>query len=129
MSIQLAEKTIKGKKIRTSNQRIDEIAALWSEVPQLALEGEIFAVYSNYTSNYTEDYDLLVGNEQGKLSEETQIKAGSYLAIPVFEPTLDGVARTWQKIWADPEIEKQRSYQTDFEHYRKDGTIVIYLSL
>jgi predicted transcriptional regulator YdeE len=129
MSIQLTEKVINGKKIRTNNQRTNEIVALWSEVPTMQLQGELFAVYSNYTSNHTEDYDLLVGNEQAKFEEATIIKAGNYLKIPVTDPTPAGVAQAWQTIWSDVAVEQKRTYQTDFEHYREDGTIVIYLSI
>jgi predicted transcriptional regulator YdeE len=129
MSTQLAEKIIKGKKIRTNNQRTEEIVALWSQVPAMQLQGEIYAVYSNYTSNHAQDYDLLVGNEQAQFEEATMIKAGAYLEIPVSEPTPAGVAQAWQTIWSDEDVEQRRTYQTDFEYYRKDGTIVIYLSI
>ncbi|MBO0472492.1 hypothetical protein IGL98_002133 [Enterococcus sp. DIV0840] len=129
MTIQLTEKTIKGKKIRTNNHRLDEIIALWNKVPDMHLDGEFFAVYSNYESNFKGDYDLLVGSEQADFPEISIIRAGEYVEIPVAEASPKSVGETWQKIWEDDALEKKRTYLTDVEHYKADGTIVIYLSV
>lgn len=129
LTIQLTEKTIKGKKIRTNNDRLDEIIALWNSVPQMALEGEFFAVYSNYESNFKGDYDLLVGNEQADFPESSVIRAGQYAEIPVTMGSPEGVGEAWQKIWKDEALEKKRTYLTDVEHYKEDGTVTIYLSV
>ncbi|MGX7244245.1 GyrI-like domain-containing protein [Enterococcus quebecensis] len=129
MTIQLSEKTIKGKKIRTSNQRVEEIVALWSEVPAMKLEGEFFAVYSNYESNFRGDYDLLIGNEEANYPDSTVIYEGKYVKIPVKQASPEAVGEAWQGIWKDEELEKRRTYKSDVEHYRKDGTVVIYLSV
>lgn len=129
MTIQLTEKIIKGKKIRTNNNRLDEIITLWSHVPTMQLNGEFFAVYSNYESNFKGDYDLLIGSEQTDSSEFTVINAGDYVEVPVKKASPEGVAEAWQEIWKDEVLEKRRTYQSDVEHYKKDGTIVIYLSV
>lgn len=106
MTIQLTEKTIKGKKIRTNNHRLDEIIALWNKVPDMHLDGEFFAVYSNYESNFKGDYDLLVGSEQADFPEISIIRAGEYVEIPVAEASPKSVGETWQKIWEDDALEK-----------------------
>lgn len=129
MTIQLTEKTIKGKKIRTNNARLDEIIALWSNVPGMDLEGEFFAVYSNYESNFKGDYDLLIGNEQAVFLDQSVIYAGTYEEIPVAVSSPEGVGEAWQKIWQDKDLESRRTYLSDVEHYKKDGTITIYLSV
>ncbi|WP_207696286.1 hypothetical protein DOK67_0002999 [Enterococcus sp. DIV0212c] len=129
MTIQLTEKTIKGEKIRTNNQCLDEIIALWSKVPSMKLDGEIFAVYSNYASNFKGDYDLLIGNEQADFPESVVINSGVYEEILVKNATPEGVGEAWQAIWEDEDLEKRRTYQSDVEHYKKDGSIVIYLSV
>ena len=41
----IKSKKITGKKIRTNNNKIDEIISLWKEVPTLGLSGDIYAVY------------------------------------------------------------------------------------
>ncbi|WP_086313526.1 hypothetical protein A5821_001036 [Enterococcus sp. 7F3_DIV0205] len=129
MTIRVTEKIIKGKKIRTNNNHLDEIIALWSNVAKMNLEGEVFAVYSNYESNFKGDYDLLVGNEKADFPENSVILAGDYLEIPVAVASPEGVGEAWQKIWKDEVIEAKRTYLTDVEHYKEDGTIVIYLSV
>ncbi|EOL45940.1 GyrI-like domain-containing protein [Enterococcus caccae] len=129
MTIQLTEKTIKGKKIRTNNQCLDDIIFLWSKVPAMQLIGEFYAVYSNYDSNFKGDYDLLVGNEQAEFPDTSVLQTGEYVEIPVEVASPEGVGATWQKIWEDTALEQRRTYQSDAEHYKEDGTIVIYLSV
>lgn len=129
MTIQLAEKIIKGKKIRTNNNKIEEIIQLWSQVPQMQLSGEIYAVYSNYTSNFKEDYDLLIGNERANFPEKSTIQAGNYIEITVADGTPEKVGEAWQRIWKDIELDNRRSYLTDFEYYKTDGSVSIYLSV
>ncbi|WP_430603686.1 hypothetical protein IGJ02_001257 [Enterococcus sp. DIV0724b] len=129
MTIQLTEKIIKGKKIRTNNHRLDEIIALWNKVPEMHLDGEFFAVYSNYESNFQGDYDLLVGSEQADFTESSVIHTGEYVEVSVAEASPKGVGEAWQKIWKDEALEKRRTYLSDVEHYKADGTIVIYLSV
>lgn len=129
MTIQLTEKTIKGKKIRTNNHRLDEIIALWNKVPKMHLDEEFFAVYSNYENNFEGEYDLLIGSEQANFPESSVIHTGEYVEFPVAEASPKGVGEAWQKIWKDEALEKRRAYLSDAEHYKADGTIVIYLSV
>lgn len=129
MMIQLTEKIIKGKKIRTNNGKIDEIIQLWSHVPQMQLSGEVYAVYSNYASNFKGDYDLLIGNERTNFPESCTIQAGNYVEITVTDGTPENVGKAWQEIWGDANLESRRSYLTDFEYYKTDGSVSIYLSV
>ncbi|MBO0471402.1 GyrI-like domain-containing protein [Enterococcus sp. DIV0242_7C1] len=129
MSIHLNEKMIAGKMIRTNNQQIEDIIALWNIVPAMNLSGELYAVYTNYESNFKGDYDLLIGSEQADYSQKVVINSGEYVAIKVDGQSPEAVGQAWQQIWQDEGLEKRRTYQTDVEHYQKDGTIMIYLSV
>ena len=129
MMIQLTKKIIKGKKIRTNNGKIDEIIQLWSYVSQMQLSGEVYAVYSNYASNFKGDYDLLIGNERANFPESSTIQAGNYVEITVADGTPENVGKAWQGIWEDANLESRRSYLTDFEYYKTDGSVSIYLSV
>lgn len=129
MTILLTERTINGAKIRTNNNRLDEIIALWNQVPTMELVGDVFAIYSNYESNFLGDYDLLVGSEHANYSEYSIINEGEYVEIPVEMASPQGVGEAWQKIWKDEVLEQRRTYLSDIEHYKKDGTIAIYLSV
>lgn len=129
MTIQLAEKKVNGMKIRTNNTKVEEIIQLWNKVSQLPLDGEIYAIYSNYTSNFNGDYDLLIGNETINILENSTIQAGKYSEISLGKATPDEVGRAWQKIWEDDTLERKRTYLTDFEHYKTDRTVSIYLGI
>lgn len=130
MYVKMPQKLIYGKKIRTNNQNPGEIIELWGEIQKSKLSGDLYAVYSNYVSDYTDDYDLLVGsekeNEKGLLPASVKIEAGDYYVIEVDHTDPQGVVKTWQHIWSS---DIPRTYRTDFEHYAADGTIHIYLSV
>lgn len=122
-------KTIHGLKIRTNNQQLNPIIDLWSRVPDMKLKGAIYAVYFNYESDFTGDYDLLVGNEAANFEDTILLSDGNYLEIPVKTASPADVGEAWQKIWRDAKINQVRTYQTDFEYYAEDGSIKIFLSI
>ncbi|MBC1594491.1 effector binding domain-containing protein [Listeria seeligeri] len=117
-------KVIYGKQIRTNNADFSPIAMLWGEVMAEKPAGDIFAVYSNYASNYLDDYDLLVGTVDWKQEMSTTIEAGEYLIFEV-EKT---VKQVWDEIW-ERDSELDRAYNTDFEWYHTDGRIEVYISI
>lgn len=122
----LGQKLLKGKKIRTNNKKIDEIINLWKEVPALGLNGDIYAVYFNYESDFNGDYDFLIGSKINELNDTVKIKEGNYMVWEVKNNSPEAVGDTWGEIW-NSNIE--RSYDTDFELYSKNGTIKIYIGI
>ena len=122
-------KTIKGKKIRTDNQHVEEIVSLWMEVPQMNLIGELYAVYYNYESDHRGKYDLLIGSETNQLIESVDLLKGNYLVINVDKGTPELIGKTWQTIWSDQDIYQKRAFTTDFECYLADGSAKIYLAI
>lgn len=123
----ITEKNIYGKKVRTNNQNTHVILNLWSEFSQLEVKDDIYAVYNNYASDFTGDYDLHIGTEKNYTNESTvTIPAGNYHVIDI-DPTIEhAVYRAWEAIWKS---DIQRAYTTDFEFYGKDGRVKIYLSV
>ncbi|HBJ9362121.1 TPA: effector binding domain-containing protein [Listeria monocytogenes] len=117
-----------GKKIRVNNDNFSPIAELWGDVMVDKPAGDIFAVYSNYASDYKGDYDLLVGTKDWDEEKSVLIKAGDYLIFSVDNASHKGVEETWQKIWAR-DSELKRAYKTDFEWYHTSGEIDIYISI
>ena len=120
---------IKGKRIRTNNTTLEGVMDLWQEITTLQLSGDIYAIYSNYESNYSGDYDLLIGSESCDLPDSIELANCQYIEILVDGNSIENVGKTWQKIWSNTEIEAKRTYQTDFEKYGQDGSIMIYLSI
>lgn len=123
------EKCIKGLKIRTDNQSIDEIIGLWQKVPEMELSGEIFAVYSNYESDHTGKYDLLIGSSESTEESQVIINKGKYLVFELPSALPEKIGEVWQKIWSDESIYEKRLFTTDFEHYLTDGSGKIYLAI
>lgn len=120
---------IKGKRIRTNNTTLEGVIELWQEIAALQLSGDIYAVYSNYSSNHSGDYDLLIGTETADLPDSIALENCQYMEIPVESNSIDNVGKAWQKIWSNSDIEAKRTYQTDYEKYSQDGSIRIYLSI
>lgn len=120
---------IKGKRIRTNNTTLEGVMELWQEIAALQLPGDIYAVYSNYSSNHSGNYDLLIGTETAELPNSIALENCQYMEIPVEGNSIDNVGKAWQKIWSNSDIEAKRAYQTDYEKYSQDGSIKIYLSI
>lgn len=120
---------IKGKRIRTNNTTLEGVMELWQEIAALQLPGDIYAVYSNYSSNHSGNYDLLIGTETAELPDSIALENCQYMEIPVEGNSIDNVGKAWQKIWSNSDIEAKRAYQTDYEKYSQDGSIKIYLSI
>ncbi|AIS60756.1 GyrI-like domain-containing protein [Listeria ivanovii] len=121
-------KVIYGKQIRTNNDDFSPIARLWGEVMVEKPTGDIFAVYSNYASDYMGDYDLLVGTTNWKQEMTANIEAGEYLVFKVDTTNPKGVEQAWNEIWKR-NSELNRAYNTDFEWYHTDGKIEVYISI
>lgn len=127
MHAAVTEKLIYGKKIRTNNQNTDKILSLWGEFLRLNVKGDIYAVYNNYSSDFTGDYDLHIGSEEKYIDESSvPIPAGNYHVVEVDPTDPQGVFHAWVHIWKS---DIRRAYKTDFEFYSKDGSIKIFLSI
>ena len=120
----IKSKKITGKKIRTNNNKIDEIISLWKEVPTLGLSGDIYAVYYNYESDFNGDFDFLIGSENNVSKDFADIKEGKYMIWTA--DSQDAVGSAWQKIW---NTELDRAYESDFEVYSQDGSIKIFIGI
>ncbi|EGN0215887.1 AraC family transcriptional regulator [Listeria monocytogenes] len=121
-------KEIFGKKIRANNANFSPIAELWGEMMVNKPAGDIFAVYSNYASDYKGDYDLLVGTRDWDEQQSVIIEPGEYVVFSVDNANHKGVEKVWQEIWAR-DSELKRAYKTDFEWYHTSGKIDIYISV
>lgn len=125
MHVAVTEKQIYGKRIRTNNQNTEALLSLWEEILRLNLKGDVYAVYNNYESDFTGDYDLNVGTEEKFIDESSVIiPAGNYHVVEVIDP--QGVFNAWMDIWKS---DIKRAYKTDFQFHSKDGSIRIFLSV
>ncbi|WP_056830660.1 GyrI-like domain-containing protein [Psychrobacillus sp. FJAT-21963] len=118
---------IQGNKVRTNNNNSDVFANQWGEfLKQHTVEEDIFAVYTNYDSDYTGNFDFIIGTENSTEKSSVTIPQGKYFVWKVEKNDPHSVGMAWKEIWHS---DVPRTYQTDFEWYKTDGTISIYLSV
>lgn len=141
--VQIEEKAINGIKVRTKNADemspdSSKIPGLWQLfygdiAPKLEREASIFGVYCNYESDFTGEFDVVAGSDmfEGGVDSVT-IQAGKYLIFEGKGSMPQAVIDTWSEIWryfSSGEPEYVRAYTTDFELYKGDSEIQIYISI
>ncbi len=137
--IMVAEIKVIGVELRTSyagegNPVTAQIGGLWrrllvdnliEKVPNRKEAGVILGVYTNYESDYTGAYSLVLSAEVASLDSVPEgfvgltIPAARYLVFPARGPIPDAIIETWQKIWSyfTSFSEYQRAYTVDFERH------------
>ncbi|TQR11013.1 GyrI-like domain-containing protein [Psychrobacillus soli] len=119
-------KVIYGNTVRANNNNGSIFSKTWEEFLKNQVQGNIYAVYSNYESDYTGDFDFLIGTEEKHGDDNISIENGEYYIWEVKSKDLSGVGKAWSDIWNS---DLPRAYTTDFEVYKTDGSIAIYLSV
>lgn len=128
MKKKVEKMTIYGKSTKADNQNIEPIVALWDEVLPEYPQGELLAIYHTYESDEHGTYTLTIGGFVPQEGYETiEIESGNYYEVTPPTNDVPGVQAAWMNIWQNPEI--PRRYQKDFEWYKEDGSIQIYLSI
>lgn len=140
-----------GQQIRTSNARemdpdTAQISRLWTHVYTDNLFGQIphllgdmtpIAVYTDYESDHRGDYALVVSGGVAKIDTVPQsltaltIPAGRYLVFTANGTLPQAVIDAWGQIWAyfEGEAPYTRLYTCDFEHYRSENSVDIYIAI
>ena len=146
---EIEEKVIYGISARTQNsnemnQETAKIGTIWqkfdSAVDVNYSDGErVYGVYYNYESDANGEFDVLAGYETlNDQLDRVTIEKGKYLVFnKTFEQTDDNsriqaVLETWGKIWvyfSNENSQYKRKYQTDFEYYKSQNEIEIFISV
>jgi predicted transcriptional regulator YdeE len=133
--IQIDPFKIIGISVKTTNkngQSITDMGQLWnkfysenilSKIPD-RLSDDIYSIYTDYKSNYTEDYRAIISCKVKSLDHVPngfigrQIQGGKYLKYISEGKMPDAVINTWKEIWNNDK-ELKRKYTADFEVYRE----------
>ncbi len=125
-------KIIMGIKRRTSNadgRSVTDIPACWQEflsqnmaakITNRAKTPAMFAVYSEYDSDWTGEYAYLIGSEVTKADTipeglaVTRIPAQTYAVFTAAGPMPDALLAVWMSVWG---TNLPRTYTCDFEQY------------
>ena len=147
---EVSEKTIAGMSLRTNNGRESNpetasIPTMWKNffeynvmaaIPKQINPLVVYAVYYNYESDSTGDYDLLIGLQSGATEKPAnlnlvEIKEGKYLVFKVLEASPDGIKDTWAAIESYFETDNtyRRAFTTDFEIYQGKSDISIHIAV
>jgi predicted transcriptional regulator YdeE len=146
---EIDEKVIYGMATRTTNanemdSETAKIGETWlkfdNEVTVDYQGGErVFGVYYNYESDANGEFDVLAGYEkENSFLDKIIIQKGKYLVFEARAKTPDDNARIqaviemWGEVWkffGDENSEYKRAYKTDFEYYKSQADINIYISI
>ncbi len=144
--VQIDEQEIRGISIRTTNENELNpenagISALWqtfdSKVSVDYQNGnKIYGIYYNYDSDANGEFSVLAGTNQNDNAteplEKIKILSGQYLVFEAKGNIPQIVIDTWGVIWeyfSKENAEYQRAYITDFEFYKNQDEIEIYIAI
>lgn len=135
--------TVVGITTRTSNQRIDEIGMLWQRFYSSNVSAQvvsrfdkrIYSVYSDYESDASGEYNLLIGcavspdlldaQVPNGMAKKT-VPAGKYAVFEAIGELPAGIVAAWHEVWSS---DLDRSYDADFERYEEDGTATVHIGI
>lgn len=136
--VKLDEMRVAGLQIRTTNAAEcgpnPKIGELWKryyqdehpfKTPHQKEPGVVLGVYSDYDSDETGEYSLLVGTEvekDGELPAELTVKTLPASTYAVFTtrvgPMVEVVMEAWAHVWEwSQQLENKRTFTGDFERY------------
>lgn len=140
------EKAIKiiGVSTVTSNEAAfsqNTIGKLWDQFLKSFIKDKltdiasssVFAVYSDYEDGYQGQYKIIIGYAVDDINEipngltTVTISAGKYKAFKSKSQSPIDIVNTWQSIWKiDPNV-FQSNFITNFEEYKDNGELIIYM--
>ena len=144
--IHINEKTIFGLSARTNNEnemnpQNRKIAALVQKfdasVSVNYRDGaRVYSVYSDYETDASENYSVLVGADKVESStvelESVKIQERNYLVFSAKGQVPKIVFETWSKIWSyfkGENCSHVRAFKTDFEFYKNKNEIEIHIAI
>jgi predicted transcriptional regulator YdeE len=107
------------------------------KTPHKKKDGSMLGVYTNYESDHTGAYTLVIGLEVTSLESipagltGITIPAAKYLIFPARGPMPKALIETWTHIWNyfPGHPNHPRAYTTDYEIHRSDDSADIYIAV
>ena len=135
---------VMGKSVRTKNTdemnpSTAKIGALWERffadlAPKMSKSSRVFGLYTNYESDHTGAFDVVACSDviDAQGLEEFQINSGRYLIFNGTGEMPQTVIDLWGEVWSyfsSENCEHKRAFTTDFEFYKSEKEIEIYISV
>ena len=124
------------------NPETSRIGGLWQKfyvniAPSLKNDATVFGIYYDYESDASGEFSVLAGSDKIEESltnnlEKISIHNGNYMLFEAKGDMPQVVIDTWSKIWdffSSDEAKYQRAYTTDFELYKSQNEIEIYIAV
>lgn len=145
--VQLDEKQITGISIRTNNANeanpeTTKIGALHQQFDKNVTVNykngaRVYGVYYNYESDHNGEFSVMAGADQVENSstvnlESVSLRAGPYMVFEAKGQVPQVVIETWMKVWeyfSKDDNQYQRAYTTDFEYFKNQTEIEIYIAV
>lgn len=145
--VRLDKKTVKGFCVRTTNAAemeadTSKIGDLWDDffkkiAHQLEEDTAAYGVYYDFESDEHGEYSIMAGVESNDAPADAdlvtaEIEEGDYVVFRVEGELPEIVVECWHKIWdyfSSDDAEYQRAFRTDFEYYKSDSEVEIYISV
>ncbi len=96
----------------------------------------VYSVYSEYENDASGNYSVLIGADKVESSavelESVKIQEGDYLVFSAQGQVPGIVIETWSKVWKyfeDKNCPHVRAYSADFEFYKNQNEIEIYIAI
>ena len=140
----LATRTTNALEMNSATARIPTIwqrffaENVGAAIPHRTHPQNLLGVYTNYVSDHTGEYSMIVAAEVDERTDQTGL---TYLTVPVTNYLVfsasgampQTVVETWQRVWAyfTPGAAHQRAYTVDFERYdaARPDFIEIYIAI
>lgn len=120
--------------VRTNNfsENVGEkITKLWTDAQSKIITKEVYGVYHSYESDYKGDYTLSICTEKNESDGQCfDLETNQYVIYHIPSAHPEAIFETWKQIWSDEmHGTLKRAYTFDYEQYKEDGTVDIYISL
>ena len=143
----LDEKRIAGLSVRTNNAsemqpetaKIGALHQTFAQQAKVAYEKGacLYGVYYQYESDYTGDFNVLVGAEPNLLASKAELEhvalpAGDYLVFSGEGGMPQVVIDVWQEIWryfSSDDCIHRRAYTVDFECHTSESSVDVYIAV
>ena len=148
----MEQKIIRGLSVRTTNANemnasLAKIALLHEQFDKTVTVDygagyRVYGVYYNYESDASGEFSVLSGTDQMSAPSVDELElitlpAGKFMVFEASGVVPQVVIDTWQEIWTYFEKdnnkksndEHQRAYTTDFEHYKSQSEVDIYIAI
>ena len=107
-----------------------------SAIPRVADPAVTFSIYTNYESDHTGAYDVILGKPVNALEPASgslrgiAIPAGEYAVFPAASATPDGIRAAWMTVYGyfGGRTDPRRACTIDFERYSPEG-VQLYIAV